>query len=132
MSTSRSEKMVVATIIERHDKHVLICLPAGSTEDHRRWEFPTGVRREKESPESAARRVCEERVDVSIDIHTGQPPFVEPHEGEPAQYRFFLAYVETGEGEAVDYGEIRWVQPGQLCEYDFDPVTKNVIDWYVE
>lgn len=124
---------VVSCIIERGRRdEVLICRPRSDDDDApATWEFPTGVKEARESHEAAMRRVCRQRVGLTIAIHTGQPPLTADYRGGPAVYRFFLASVKTGEARPADYESVRWVQVGQLCEYDFDKTFQDVVDWYV-
>ncbi len=78
------------------------------------------------------RQVARKTVGLEIDIHTGQPPFVADYLGEPVLYRFFIATIASGQADALEYEEIRWILPGQLREYEFAPAHQPVIDWYLE
>jgi len=127
-----SDPVLVSCIIERDNREVLICSETPRDEAERNWEFPTGPKKRNETPEDAVRRVVRERVALAIDLHTGQPPFKDEYRGQPAVYRFFLAGLVSGEAEPAGYVQVRWVQPGQLCEYDFGPVFQSVVDWYTE
>ncbi len=131
--TPRSPALtVVSCIVERADRCILICLPKTETDVRPNWEFPAGIKQRNESHEAATRRICCERLDLRIDIHTGQPPIVAEYHGQPATYRFFLAWIDSGDAQPVDYAETRWIRRGQLCEYDFDPAFQPVIDWYTD
>ena len=125
------DPILVAALIERHDGHVLICRPPDVGE-RRRWEFPGGPARPGESPEAAIRRLTAEQVGLRTEILQGQPPLRSNREGREAEYRFFLCGPVTGEARPLEYAEVRWVARGQLCEYDFDPPTCDVVRWFSE
>ncbi len=123
---------VVSCIVERSDGETLICSSVAAGETARRWEFPSGIKEQNELYEAAMRRVCLERVGLTIDIHTGQPPLQADFGGSPAIYRFFRAFVLSGEAQPIDYEEVRWVRRGQLCEYDFAEAYAPVVEWYTQ
>ncbi len=127
----RGHPVYVAGIIEEHDGKVLICRPQDEKE-RRNWEFPGGPARVGESPEAALRRLTVERTGVAIEIHVGQPPLLIDTGGRKVAYRFFLCGRRSGDAQAVDYAEVRWIAKGQLCEYDFDPPTSEVAAWVAE
>jgi len=131
----------VAAFVERSDRCVLICRPnppdpasAGSTEAGPAiaWELPGGEARHGESPEAALRREARRRVGLDLEILVGQPPLLGQYAGREVEFRYFLCATRGGQADALDYAEIRWVQRGQLCEYDFDSPTREVIAWYLE
>ena len=48
-------------------------------------------------------------------------------------YRFFVCLRDDGDARALDpYDEVRWIQPGQLIEYDYQPPIQSIVDWYLE
>lgn len=109
----------------------LVCLPK-STDGQAVWEFPGGVAREKESPESALRRCCRDQLGIDLDITLGQPPFVHNFAGRSVTYRYFACGVSKGEPEPIGCEECRWVLAGQLRDYEFDAPTQQVVDWILE
>ena len=76
------------------------------------------------------RRAAHRRVGLEVDVSIGQPPFEHSVEGQPVEYRIFLCDIMGGEAAPVDYEEVRWVRPAQLCEYDFAAPIDRVIEWY--
>ena len=125
----RGRPIAAAGIVERHDGCVLICRPDDG--ERRRWEFPCGLARDDESPEEAIRRIAWQRARLRLDIHVGQPPLMGQLGDREVEFRFFLCGLISGEGEALDYAEVRWVAKGQLCEYEFDLPSKGVVEWLV-
>jgi len=128
----RPAPTAVSCIIERRDGCVLICTDQSLDSDDRAWEFPTGLIRQDESPEAGARRVASERVAINIDIHTGQPPVEGQYHDADVVFRFFLAHVNSGNGQPLGYQHLRWVRAAQLCEYEFSPAFQPVANWYAE
>ncbi|MHC4235974.1 MAG: NUDIX domain-containing protein [Planctomycetota bacterium] len=129
--TQRQRAILVAGIIERKDGCVLICRP-DEGDGPRLWEFPGGPARDRESPEAAMRRTAAERVGLGVEIIVGQPPLLQKGGGRETEFRCFLCGLGRDSGEPGDYAEVRWVHKNQLCEYDFDQPTRDVVTWYVE
>lgn len=128
MAGKQKTLIVVAGIIERQDSHVLICRP--DTGDRpRHWEFAGGTVRAGETPEVAMRRTAAERAGVHVEIHIGQPPIRAKRGRGDIEYRYFLCGLHTGQAYPKDYAELRWVAKGQLCEYDFEQPTRDVVRW---
>jgi ADP-ribose pyrophosphatase YjhB (NUDIX family) len=122
---------MACAIIENARHQVLIARkPADRGEPG--WEFPGDVVGEGESPEAAARRAARDKVNLNIEIDIGQPPLAEELEDRVVLYRYFLAGVLEGQAEPKGCEEIRWIEKGQLREYDFDAVTQGVVDWYLD
>ncbi|MCH7721355.1 MAG: NUDIX hydrolase [Planctomycetes bacterium] len=131
---SRDPLPVVATgMVESDDGRVLICRRRAADDKRSRWELPAVIMRPDESPEAAMRRAAKQCVDLTVTVTTGQPPFRDQFDGRMSIYRFFVCHRKTGDARALDpYHEIRWIQPGQLIEYDYDAPTQSIVNWYIE
>ncbi len=116
-----------AGIIERSDGAVLICRRLDSPH----WQFPRGDLLGPESPEAAVRRAAREGVGLDVSVAVGQPPVVEQRGAESVMVRYFICHIRSGEATPRGYDEVRWILPGQLCEYDFDASTQKVVEWYI-
>jgi ADP-ribose pyrophosphatase YjhB (NUDIX family) len=131
--TRRSQKAIwVAAIIERHDNHVLIALPKEQAEASRLWQFPRGLLRGPESPESALRRVVQEDLGIAVEIVVGQPPIECTLKGEWATIRYFFCGVSAGAPTPGPYGEIQWIPRIHLLEYEFDDASRPVAEWILD
>ncbi len=104
-----------------------------------KWTFPGGAAEAGESPEAALRRILREQLNASVEIIQGQPPFDQRWDNILARWRFYFCDMggeeQGGESEAINnryYGEIRWVPRVALREYEFDPVSQQVVDWMLE
>lgn len=123
--------LVFACAILRKGSEYLIIRPA-SQEGRAKWAFPATVVAEGESPEAACRRICSDGLGAGVVIDFGQPPLQAKQGEQTVSYRYFFAHVEMGEVRALGFEEARWVQLGQLSEYEYDPTTQMVIDWLLE
>ena len=125
--------VVAMGMVEHDDGRVLICRRPAADDGRSCWELPAVVMHPDESPEAAMRRAAKQCVDLTVTIATGQPPFRDQFEGRLSIYRFFVCHQGDGDARALDpYHEIRWIQPGQLIEYDYDPPTQSIVNWYME
>ena len=128
MKDNRSAPVTVSAIIERASGEVLIARSSGAG----RWALPSGRVGHGESPEAAMRRVAREKVGLRIEIDVGYPPFSGTYEGSSVVFRHFHAGVVDGEPRATEYEEVRWVPKTLLCRFDFDPATRQIVQWYTE
>jgi ADP-ribose pyrophosphatase YjhB (NUDIX family) len=98
-----------------------------------RWTFPHGRVEQGESPEAAMRRVLQSLLNTQ-DVHIiyGQPPFDHPWENVPHRWRFFFCDATDSHMENGYFAEIRWVPQASLREYEFDPVSQQVVDWLLD
>jgi len=132
MARPRPRPQLAAAIIERHDNHVLIALPESQADGSRWWRFPRGPVREGESTEVAMRRITSEQLGLEVEIVVGQPPIIASLQDAEVELRYFFCGVIQGEAEPGEYAELRWVPRGQLREYEFDDVSRPVVEWILE
>jgi len=129
-------------IIERHDNHILIARhyddgPSYDPSPDREeivtpWRFPRGPAEPDESPEAAMRRIARTQLEIGVEVVVGQPPVIGSIDGREAELRFFFCGVTFADPCPGFYREFRWVPRGQLSEYDFDAVSKPVVEWLLE
>jgi len=129
MQPKRKRPFYAAGIIERHDNHILIALPAREDLASRLWQFPRGPVGEDESPEAGMRRYCRDAIGLTVEIVVGQPPILAEIDGQECELRYFFCGVVSGEAEPGPYQEIRWVSHVHLREYEFDTASQPVVDW---
>jgi 8-oxo-dGTP pyrophosphatase MutT (NUDIX family) len=119
----------VASIIERANNDILIALARGPDAVLRHWQFPRGRARPDESPEAAMRRVARELLGILVEVIVGQPPVPARIDGEEVEVRFFFCGVADGEPRPEQFVELAWIHKAHLREYEFDAVSKPVVDW---
>lgn len=130
MPQRRQKSWVEArALIEKGGREYLIIRQPGNPDAP--WEFPGGKLEGRESPESALRRLCRAGLGADVEIHVGQPPFVQNFGSHSITYRYYLCGLQP-EAMKPNGVEARWVLTQQLRDYHFDPATQQVVDWLLE
>jgi 8-oxo-dGTP diphosphatase len=103
------------------------------TEPHvGQWTFPFGPTEPGETPEPAMRRILRDQLGLLANIHYGQPPFDHPFGEQTYRWRFLFGETNEIRTENCHYQEVRWVPIQSLREYEFEPVSRQVVDWLLE
>jgi 8-oxo-dGTP diphosphatase len=115
--------LVVAAVIERHDRRILIGQRRRTDTSPLKWEFPGGKVRESEneSPEAALARELREELGATLtrcaEIARAHHQYTAT--AEPLEIRFYAAQIENGELTPAVFEQIVWVLPKDLGAYDF-------------
>jgi 8-oxo-dGTP diphosphatase len=123
--------LVVAAIIERPDRHILIGQRRRSDTSPLKWEFPGGKVRdsENESPEVALSRELREELGATLtrctEIARAQHHYAAT--AEPLEIRFYAAEIENGELSPAVFEQIAWVLPKDLGAYDFLAANAHLV-----
>ncbi len=121
--------IVVAAVIERSDRRLLIGQRRKGDTSPLKWEFPGGKVREGESPEAALTRELQEELGVtlvkSVEIGRVRHRYVETP--EELEIRFFAASIAESELEPRTFEQIAWVLPKELGTYDFLAANRELI-----
>jgi len=121
--------IVVAAVIERSDRRLLIGQRRKGDTSPLKWEFPGGKVREGESPEVALARELQEELGVtlvkSVEIGRVRHRYVETP--EELEIRFFAASIAESELEPRTFEQIAWVLPKELGTYDFLAANRELI-----
>jgi len=115
--------LVVAAVIERPDRRILIGQRRGTDTSPLKWEFPGGKVREheNESPEAALARELREELGATL-TRCAEIARVHHQYGAtaaPLEIRFYAAEIEDGELTPAVFEQIAWVLPKELSGYDF-------------
>jgi 8-oxo-dGTP diphosphatase len=115
--------LVVAAVIERSDRRILIGQRRRSDTSPLKWEFPGGKVREYagEAPKAALARELREELGASLKRCT-EIARIHHHYAattEPLEIRFYAAEIEDGELAPAVFEQIAWVLPKELASYDF-------------
>ena len=114
-------RVVVAAVIEREDRRILI----GQRRRHDtwplKWEFPGGKVEEGETPEAALARELNEELGVTLKKYAEIARVTHQYgeTSEQLEIRFFAAEIAEGAILAKPFEQIAWVLPKELGEYDF-------------
>ncbi len=114
-------RVVVAAIIERGDRRLLIGQRRGDDTSPLKWEFPGGKVREGEAPEAALARELQEELGVALlrsrEIARVTHRYADI--AEELEIRFFAAEIADTELQPTVFEQVAWVLPRELGEYDF-------------
>jgi len=122
-------KFVVAAVIERADRRLLIGQRRRGDTSPLKWEFPGGKVHDGESLEAALARELQEELGITLtkSIPIGSVKHQYSNTLEPFEIRFFAAqYAETEIRPRV-FEQIAWVLPKELTQYDFLAANRELI-----
>lgn len=121
--------IVVAAVIERADKRILIGQRRRGDTSPLKWEFPGGKMEAGETPEGALTRELHEELGVNLKscAEIGRVRHTYPNRGEGLEIRFFAAEIADDDVEPTTFENIAWVLPKELSEYDFLAANRQLI-----
>jgi hypothetical protein len=97
-----------------------------------RWTFPNRAVEVGQSPEAAIRQLVLEGLGTATQIVYGQPPFDQPWQEVMTRWRVFFCEGTAGPINNRQYEDTRWIPRAALREYEFDPVSQQIVDWLLE
>ncbi|HET8924418.1 MAG TPA: (deoxy)nucleoside triphosphate pyrophosphohydrolase [Candidatus Acidoferrum sp.] len=114
-------RVVVAAVIERSDRRLLIGQRRRSDTSPLKWEFPGGKVEEGEAPEAALARELKEELDVTLKKSAPLGRVVHKYAATPEELEILFFAVEISEREVLPraFEKIAWVLPKELGDYDF-------------
>jgi 8-oxo-dGTP diphosphatase len=121
-------RTVVAAVIERDDRRLLVGQRRKNDTSPLKWEFPGGKVREGEAAEAALAREVREELGVTLTkcVEIGRVRHQYAASPEELEIRFFAAAAE-GEAAALCFEQIAWVLPKELGDYDFLAANRELI-----
>ena len=121
-------RTVVAAVIEREDRRLLIGQRRKDDSSPLKWEFPGGKVREGEVLESALAREVREELGVALTkcVEIGRVRHKYAGSQEELEIRFFAANLE-GEAKPLCFEQIAWVLPKELGDYDFLAANRELV-----
>ena len=122
-------RTVVAAVIERPDRRILIGQRRKRDSSPLKWEFPGGKMEEGEGAEVALARELREELRAALvkSVELGRVQHKYPDRDETLEIRFFAAAIANGAVEPVAFEQIAWVLPRELAQYDFLAANKQLI-----
>ncbi len=122
-------RTVVAAVIERSDRRLLIGQRRKNDTSPLKWEFPGGKVRDGESPEAALARELQEELAVTLvkSVEIGRVRHQYAGTPEELEIRFFAAAIAELELVPHTFERIAWALPKELGEYDFLAANRDLI-----
>lgn len=122
-------RIVVAAVIERDDRRLLIGQRRRNDTSPLKWEFPGGKVREGESPEAALARELQEELGVTLvkSVELGRVRHQYAGIPDELEIRFFAASIAESELVPHTFEQIAWALPKELGNYDFLAANRGLI-----
>src|SRR5580658_2248252 len=122
-------RVVVAAVIERSDRRMLIGQRRRHDTSPLKWEFPGGKVENGEAPEAALARELREELGVTLEkcVEMGRTRHNYPNALEELEIRFYAARIKEEEVSPRVFEEIRWALPKELGNYDFLAANSHLI-----
>jgi 8-oxo-dGTP diphosphatase len=112
---------VVAAVIERSDRRLLIGQRRRNDTSPLKWEFPGGKIQDGEEPEAALARELKEELGVTLrksaEIARVTHKYAET--ADAIEIQFFAAEIEEATVTPKAFEQVHWVLPKELGGYDF-------------
>ncbi|HEY6269785.1 MAG TPA: (deoxy)nucleoside triphosphate pyrophosphohydrolase [Candidatus Acidoferrum sp.] len=122
-------RIVVAAVIERNDRRLLIGQRRKDDTSPLKWEFPGGKVRDGEAPQAALARELQEELGVTLVKSVELGRVRHHYEGTPEdlEIRFFAASIAESEVVPTAFEAIAWALPKELGSYDFLAANRELI-----
>lgn len=114
-------RTVVAAVIERGDRRLLIGQRRRSDTSALKWEFPGGKVERGETPDAALARELREELGTTLRKCAPIGRVVHKYAETPEELEivFFAAAISEGQLTPRTFEKVAWVLPKELGEYDF-------------
>ena len=113
--------VVVAAVIEREDRRLLIGQRRRSDTSPLKWEFPGGKVQEGETPEASLARELREELSVTLKkcAEIARVRHQYATFPEELEIRFYAAEFEEEQIAPRCFEQVAWVLPKELGQYEF-------------
>jgi 8-oxo-dGTP diphosphatase len=121
--------LVVAAVIERPDRRILIGQRRKIDTSPLKWEFPGGKVRDGEAPDAALARELHEELGATLrrGVEIARVTHRYAETSAPLEIRFFAAEIEESEIVPTVFEQILWVLPRELNRYDFLAANRRIV-----
>ena len=112
---------VVAAVIQREDRRLLIGQRRRNDTSPLKWEFPGGKVEPGETPETALARELLEELGATLAraVEIGSTRHQYADKPEELEIRFFAVKIKETKVVPRPFEQIAWVLPRELAGYDF-------------
>ncbi|PYT74066.1 MAG: NUDIX hydrolase [Acidobacteria bacterium] len=114
-------RTVVAAVIERSDRRMLIGQRRRNDTSALKWEFPGGKVEKGETPEAALARELKEELGARLQkcVPIGRVVHKYAETPQELEILFFAAAISEAELVPRTFEKVEWVLPKELGNYDF-------------
>ena len=121
--------IVVAAVIERGDRRLLIGQRRKTDTSPLKWEFPGGKVRDGELPEAALARELREELGATLvkSVELGRVRHHYAGTPEELEIRFYAAAIAESGATPYTFEQIAWALPKELGDYDFLAANRELI-----
>jgi 8-oxo-dGTP diphosphatase len=122
-------KVIVAAVIERSDRRILIGQRRRTDTSPLKWEFPGGKVESGETPEAALARELKEELSATLEkcVELGRVRHKYAAMSEELEIRFYAASIKEGMITPNEFEQIVWALPKELGNYDFLAANSQLI-----
>src|ERR1700737_2330551 len=127
--TEKRMRVVVAAVIERPDRRILIGQRRRNDTSPLKWEFPGGKVQNGEALETALTRELVEELGVTLEkcVEIARVQHRYGESVEELEIRFFAVKIAEEVVTPRAFEQVRWVLPKELGEYDFLAANANLV-----
>jgi 8-oxo-dGTP diphosphatase len=121
--------VVVAAVIERSDRRLLIGQRRRGDTSPLKWEFPGGKVKQGESDEMALARELREELGAKLvkSAPIGRVVHKYAETATPLEIRFYAAEIDSMEIRPTVFEQTAWALPRELSEYDFLAANRELV-----
>jgi len=122
-------KLIVAAVIERSDRRILIGQRRREDTSPLKWEFPGGKIEEGETPEAALARELHEELNVTLEkcAEMARARYKYASMTEELEIRFYAASIQESKITPNEFEQTAWALPKELGDYDFLAANSQLI-----